>query len=775
MPQNQYSTQPKAERMNVVAGGPTIAIGLNQRFGITMTARSVEHPYEQVSMNTFSTTLYYKPEYMSLQSCTLCKGFTNINVGKTLSVSCRPAAADRLQIDIVSNGALFNVCGEIFQLVFVVTKTSPNPVSIAFADAKVGYTENGAYKAYGAVFTPATVNFAHTAPAAPKPSPRPTPAPAANGVGPSGNNISMESVGSIAQAYTADRLAPTASITGRGYNLLTAHVWSAKDMPRGAIIDFTGLSGAISQTLIGAQDFTVTTESSMSKLSKKFSEKASVSCGFGLFKASFSESYESTSSVSEDKAYSKIWYEYIGMREEITTDEWKRHLNPAFWKDLNNSAISPQTLFERYGTHLIVRGLYGGHMDLLGTTYKKVADSTTKIEASLSASIGSKAATAAKVNGFSLDDILTACNKLGIIPNININAGGGQQGQQQNNQGGGDKGGGDKGGNSLFSASFETSYEESSSRTTDKLSLEGHMVGGIGQVPKTLDEFTTVANSWIGTLKSQDTWRFCGVPKGSDSLYPIWKLAPSAARQKQLSDYYESEMLKNQNSLVDVESYVTDIKLVWDKYDNAAKAKAYEWERAGYKFDSDKKHDLNKGVGDNSGYLYIGYLRETKAQMKANGHRPITNLFIYCDDKDHKGWYYDRYDSWKRDHGAEVKLNGCTNINFSFIGDRWNGKDGYTADKNISNLSHGKVTKGRFLLLCYTKDSRFTPLTALGVYNENCEDEDEYKAYHATREWIDIPERGRCTMTGVRCKTTAGTDGNGVYLVFKRAEEKFSL
>lgn len=588
-------------------------------------------------------------------------------------------------------------------------------------------------------------------------------APASNGIGPSGNNISMESVGSIAQAYTADRIAPTASITGRGYNLLTSHIWSAKDMPLGAIIDFTGLSGVISQTLVGTQDYSVTTESSMSKLSKKFSEKSSVSFSYGLFRASFTQSYESTSSVSEDKAYSKIWYDYIGMREEITTDEWKRHLNPVFWRDLNDTAISPQTLFERYGTHLIVRGLYGGHMDLLGTTYKKVADSTMKIEASLSASIGAKAGNAAKANGLAPGGTGAPQNTPGGTTIINnIYTGSGPQDQPQNQQGGGFQ----------FSADFETSYEESSSRTTDKLNLEGHMIGGLGQVPKTLDEFTTVANSWIGTLKDQDSWRFCGVPKGSDSLYPVWKLASTPARQKQLSDYFDAELLKNQNSLIEQESYVTDIKLVWDKNDNSAKAEAANWERLGYKFDTDTDHDLNRGVSD-SGYLYIGYLRETKAQMKANGHRPITNLFIYCDDKDHKSWQYDRYETWRSEQGREVKLDSCTNITFNYVGERWSSRDKYNDDKEISNLSHGKVGSGRFMLLCYTKDTRFTPITALGVYNESVDQ--EYKAFHASKEWIDIPERGRCTMSGARCRTTAGTDGKGIYLAFKRSEEKFAL
>ena len=749
------STPEKVPFLRTTVITPKYEMKLGETVSALITVTSDDDTKQAVLLDLFCIKLNYSPDILALKSFSLDNDFAKRNEAHPPYLRVKNTAADQLEIELKSDGSPFSISVSAIILQFEVRKTANSSTELKPDLVQIGRNINGKLVKTGSYFTRGLVKLQPDAASV-----------NVSGAGPSGNNVSMESVGAIAQSYLADRIAPTASITGRGYNLLTAHVWSAKDMPVGAIIDFTGLHGAISQTLVGSQDFTVVTESSTSKLSKKFSEKTNLSCGFGMFKMSFSQSYSQNSNVSEDKAYSKIWYEYIGMREDITTSEWKKHLNPFFWRDLNDSAVSPATLFERYGTHLILRGLYGGHMDLLGTTYKKVADTTTKIEASLSASVGAKAATAAKANGMSIEDILAACAKLGITPNVNVNAGGGQPSgsQQQNNN----SGGGKEGEKNLFSLGFETSYEESTSHAADKLNLEGHMVGGLGNIPKTLEEFTGIANSWIGSLKDQSTWRFCGVPKGSDSLYPIWQLAATDARRKQLSDYFDAELLKNQSALIEQESYVTGIMLVWAKSENDAKTKAAKYEMQGYKFITD--HDLNDGM-KGAGYLFIGYLRETKEQMRRNGHRPITNLFIYCDDKQHKSWQYDRFDSWKRDHGNEVQLDGCyLNSNFDYFGYRWYSEDNYNEDKLISDLNHGKVTAGRFLLLCFTTDTRFTPLTALGVYY----DEDEYDAYHESKEWIDVPERGRCTMSGPRCNTTAGTDGTKTFIVFKRSAEKFT-
>ena len=530
---------------------------------------------------------------------------------------------------------------------------------------------------------------------------------AAPKIGPSGNKISMESVGSIKQAYVADRVEATNSITGKGYNLLTAPMWSAKHKPRGSIIDFTGLSNAILPTEIRQTKFVVVTESSRSRVAKKFAQKSSGSFAYGWFSASFSQSYEESSEVSEEKAYTKIWVEYLGMMEELATDEWMSHLNPVFWKDLNNKAVSPKTLFNNYGTHVIVRGYYGGNMDLFGTTVKKATDSTKKIEASITAAVQS------------------------------------------------------------YTVSGGASAETSTSKSSYKLNFEGEYTGGSGGVPGSLDDFPAKASAWLDSLKDEKKWSFCGVPKGDDSLYPIWELAELKARRDELRDYFEAELVNSQGLLEEDESFITDIKLVWGKNKSEAEILAYKWQQQNYKFDTLRNHDLNYHVGEGTGYIYIGYKRETRAQIRESGHKPITDLIIldygmFSHEFVHngqavldvnpligKGVKVDR---------NKMKIGNYNDVSFSIVGKG-------TSNEDIRNLNHGGSGA---MYLCYTTDPRLTPLTALGVYNE---DVGETQAYHATGEWNDVPGCGPYRV-GARCSVNY-KKSEAVYLVYKRAEELY--
>lgn len=531
-------------------------------------------------------------------------------------------------------------------------------------------------------------------------------------IGPSGNKISMESVGSIKQAYVADRVEATNSITGKGYNLLTAPMWSAKHKPRGSIIDFTGLSNAILPTEIRQTKFVVVTESSRSRVAKKFAQKSSGSFAYGWFSASFSQSYEESSEVSEEKAYTKIWVEYLGMMEELATDEWMSHLNPVFWKDLNNKAVSPKTLFNNYGTHVIVRGYYGGNMDLFGTTVKKATDSTKKIEASVTAAVQS------------------------------------------------------------YTVSGGASAETSSSKSSYKLNIEGEYTGGSGGVPGSLDDFPAKASAWLDSLKDEKKWSFCGVPKGDDSLYPIWELAELKARRDELRDYFEAELVNSQGLLEEYESFITDIKIVWGKNKSEAEILAYKWQQQNYKFDTLRNHDLNYHAGDGTGYIYIGYKRETREQMRESGHKPITNLFIYNGSPSSRVpmslmslYGYISFDQWKAQYGANIELDKVKGFDFSFVGKRPRS----IAERDVEDISNLNTGASGLLLLCYTRDPRFTPLTALGVYNEDVSG--ERQAYHASGEWIDVPARGPFGSEP-RCSTNY-KKSEGVYLVFKRAEELF--
>ena len=246
-----------------------------------------------------------------------------------------------------------------------------------------------------------------------------------------------------------------------------------------------------------------------------------------------------------------------------------------------------------------------------------------------------------------------------------------------------------------------------------------------------------------------------------------------------------------------MEKYLTGIRFVFSTSQSGALQLAEWLKEEGYAVDY---HNLNSGVSD-AGYIFMCTRTETQEELVKNRHRPITNLFMYCDDKDHKGFQYDRFSRWQRDKQDHVQLDGVTLSRFEHIGkevlphtmnytNSW--YDGnlfdeinsgnpflyqqehthyyassveiYNPSDDISNLNHGGASKkGRFILLCYTTDSRFTPITALCAYNDKAEG-----ASIRQSGWHTLPMLGR--STGDSCSTNAGhSKRDNLYLAIKRS------
>ncbi|MBQ8975715.1 MAG: hypothetical protein IJ072_08365, partial [Oscillospiraceae bacterium] len=576
------------------------------------------------------------------------------------------------------------------------------------------------------------------------------------------NNSSPHNENDIAASYDPGELYEIKHMVGRGYNLLNSRIFDVEQMPEGQVINFIGSKNLMSQQPNRRTDVYVYTENSVSKVSKTFEMESSIKGSIGLFSASFSNSYKTSSTVSTEKAYSKIMV-YVKKRlDSLSRDLWKNHLHPDFVRDLN-STMAPKDFFKKYGTHLILKGVIGGRMELNCETEKRMADTCKEIKNSLSVAIGNKQAEAhsaagesdiAKATGDAAKKAAEAANIIVVTGDNNTVNGSGKQGEKK------------KGQTDSLGVSIKTTYTETTSQSADNTLFTGFTVGGNGQCPMSLTDYEKTATEWILSLSEEKDWAFCGIPDSGECLYPLWDLANSSRRRDQLKLYFDEQASLNAQQLTNEERYVTDIKLVWAKNENDAKTKANNLVREGYAF---IERDLNKGVSG-SGYLYLCYKTETLLQMQRNGHRPYTNFFIYCDDKNNKSWQYGRYNDWVRTDGIKVTLDGITieNKNYDYIGDYWTGSDSYgDGSKNPSNLNHGKVTSGRFILLSARKDTRFNPIKAMNVYYE-----DEYDQMHQSKEWIDIPGRGIDNMNDVRTSANAGhSNCTSLYLVFKRSDE----
>ena len=676
-----------------------------------------------------------------------------------LTVTAAQDGKDAVVVTVSApTGMDFKASGKILNLLFDVRKTDEKPSELSLSVVRFGFSVRGRFRQVDCTEVSGTVSFKHLPIDPTKP-------------GPATVNPDVTVPNSIKQSYVPDTPVELTSAIGCCVNLLgneEGYLYSAKllSLP---VINFTGLSGPTSSSQIGEQYFFSCTEKKASKLAQKFSANVSINVAVGLFKCSVGASYEQAAKISTERVYSKLWYEYVAKKELISDwDTWKSRLDPKFWAALNDPNVLPETLFKKYGTHIILSALYGGYLDMNAVSEKRIEDTSSKIQSSMEASYGWKAEEAARKAGTPqtiLESIFKTAGEAGLtslsLSDLAALFGGGEKSKEPKV-------------NSV-GAKVETAYEYSSTNDASELRITGHAVGGAAEVPPTFDKFPEVASKWVKDIKEPASWRFIGASKNeTDALYPVWELLEKdSERYRQIKNYYSDRVANVQNALDDYDKYVTDVRLVWSNNENDAMAKGDRLRQQGWIFD---KHNLNHKVGG-AGYLYMCCKAETIDQMKRSGARPITNFFLYCDDKDHKYMAYDRFDEWKKtvkNDASDVLLDGVPlkDLEFSYLGDNWSlGSTSLDTGSLIGPLNFGKIATGRFVLLCLTRDTRFRPITSLCAYY----DKDEYASVHTSGEWNDIPLLGRVSPN-VRCSTNAGHhDCEDVFIAFRRSDEFIDL
>ncbi|MBQ4167730.1 MAG: ribosomal protein L7/L12 [Clostridia bacterium] len=570
------------------------------------------------------------------------------------------------------------------------------------------------------------------------------------------------------------------SAVGHGINLLddTIGDWYSYDQVMDKrLVNFTGIAEPTNVSPVGKWNVDHTTEKSLEKVAEKLSVSASVTVGVGLFKSTVSSTYEKSTNSSAERAYSKLWAHYNAIADSIWDyRKWKSRLRDDFWKDLNDPSVKPDTLFKTYGTHVILKAYYGGVCDINAVSEKKTQDTTTSISASLSMSIGWNKAedNAAQANanvtapqgggshGGSTDPTAIGIDNIIVAPIIQMpGAGGGEKPKDK-----------DKPPENSVGVEVKTDYTKNTYNESNGLYFKANFIGAAAAQVTNLEGTATAAGKWCAEMAASKNWVFIGPSKESNALYPVWDLLDAGSRRDELKAYYDSH---SRYLNFDCERYVTDIVFGWAKDENGARsnlqARCLAADRKGV-WISDY-HDLNKGCGG-SGYLYMAYRVETFSQIKASGHKPITGLFFYCDDKDHKSWQYDRYENWKDSYNRgyhSIKLRGVDiGASFDYIGDRWFSEDSYNRqDIRISNINHGKVTTGRFLLLCATTDPNLEPLTGMCAYYND----DKGTVIFNGTEWLNITQEAR--TYSATCSTNAGHhDCNDIYIAYKTSEQTWN-
>ena len=254
---------------------------------------------------------------------------------------------------------------------------------------------------------------------------------------------------------------------------------------------------------------------------------AGVHVGGGV---SFSNGFKTAFEQTSEETHSQYFLEIIAENQNywlmLQSDEnrYRELLSEEFKKDLYNRNVSPATLFDKYGTHLLTSVAMGGNISMFYTLYSTQEGVTTDQYYEVSASLKTNADVA--YGGFS--------------------AGTSTENNWQNSE------------------SYQTIANKYGIRVEKKIVVSGGS-GDFGIINE-----ASLLNNYKGWQESLDIYPVVVGIKDSNSLYPIWNLIDTsieggAERYQELYNYFAEYGQESYNSLCEAYGIVapvppTDIK-----------------------------------------------------------------------------------------------------------------------------------------------------------------------------------------------------------------------
>ncbi|WP_295069683.1 MAC/perforin domain-containing protein [Ruminococcus sp.] len=305
----------------------------------------------------------------------------------------------------------------------------------------------------------------------------------------------------------------TNTVIGYGINALTAKYPGIRDVTRvHPILNASGRTESnIDEVSMPSTDFKCAVEESLTDLSERFSLKTSADASFCGFKAGFTAEYSNSKNSTEERAYTKIYALTTIYRERSKLSNYIQNLDTEFSADLNSS-LSPITLFERYGTHLIVGAYYGGRADVSLSTLKNTDEETSEIKTKAEA-------------GFK----------------------------------------------DIAKVSTSTEWSNFVKNMSSRSNFHASSIGGTAFDTTSMDSFPSAYKNWLSSFNKSNSV-FCGIPENG-AFVPVWELTTNTARRSELMKYYDSRIAEIDGVLASNDSYINDIVIVYDSKPNRAKEK----------------------------------------------------------------------------------------------------------------------------------------------------------------------------------------------------------
>ena len=381
-------------------------------------------------------------------------------------------------------------------------------------------------------------------------------------------------------------------VPGMGYNLLTAEYFNPGSVKKSPILDLAKLNsaGLLQEDSDNKTVTDMVAGSSLSEYQKDYSTSMSVSGGAGLFKASVSSNFGSSTSYGSNSVFvtyraniRKKQY-FLGDADPDTLRE--SYLSASFRKAVDNPKTTPAALFNTYGTHLLAQMGVGGRLDMNYRFDSSSYETKSSLETMASAAYGA------------------------------------------------------------ISASGSYKSSSAAKRLEDSRSLRVSSVGGTTDITPTT-ELSALHDSyanWIRSVNVSDatSLSFIGPPSKdaplSEWTVPVWELASSPARQRDICVEFHKQLDANATGIAGLQptTYVSDLFLAFSGYSADTESALF----AQFPVTATKRNwvtwDVLNLTAYGPGYSYLGWAFGT------DPNRAITDVYIGSEDSyTNKGVTYD--------------------------------------------------------------------------------------------------------------------------------------
>ncbi|MBS1677739.1 MAG: hypothetical protein JST08_10180 [Actinobacteria bacterium] len=352
---------------------------------------------------------------------------------------------------------------------------------------------------------------------------------------------------------------------GYGYDVANSAYFSSGDIKTTPILDIGRLeaAGLLRTQPLSDFDQSISVGSNITEYSRSLSTSVGVSGGIGAFKASVTTSFGSSQKSSAETSF--ITNNAVSRKRQYWIEGGSRianlmpYLTPDFQHDINDPRVSPETLFNTYGTHLLYNVGFGGRLSM-NYRYNNVAQ-----ESASSMSIAAQAA-------------------YGTI-----------------------------------SGSASYAEQQKATKLTSNSEIAIKSSGGTNSINVTsIDAARASFANWEGSINPDDprSLAFVGGPSPNAALdtwaWPIWEFAADPARRQAIKDRFDAILRENSSyfkTLQEPTSYVRDIYVADNNNSTAAEAELRRQIGSNDFVMYAAPWDLNRGAG--GAFIYLGYTTTT--------------------------------------------------------------------------------------------------------------------------------------------------------------------